>query len=30
MGYFPLSHGLAILGVDVPHMPLPIYQPLFL
>lgn len=28
LGYVPLSHGLVLLGVDVPHVPLPYYQPL--
>ena len=28
LGYLPLSHGLMLLGVDVPHVHVPIYQPL--
>jgi hypothetical protein len=28
MAYIPLSHGLILLGVDVPHLPVPYYQPL--
>lgn len=28
LGYIPLSHGLALLGVPVPHIDLPYYQPL--
>lgn len=28
LGYLPLSHGLALLGVPVPHVEVPIYQPL--
>ncbi len=28
LGYIPLSHGLVLLGIDVPHVPLPYYQPL--
>jgi len=28
LGYLPLSHGLLILGVDLPHPSIPIYQPL--
>ena len=28
LGYIPLQHGLAILGVPLPHAPLPYYQPL--
>jgi sulfite exporter TauE/SafE len=28
LAYVPLSHGLILLGVDVPHLPLPFYQPL--
>lgn len=28
LGYIPLSHGLVLLGVDVPHLNLPFYQPL--
>lgn len=28
LGYIPLSHGLMLLGVDVPHVDVPIYQPL--
>ena len=28
LGYIPLSHGLMLLGVHVPHLPLPYYQPL--
>jgi len=28
LGYLPLSHGLLILGVDVPHPSIPVYQPL--
>ncbi|MWV39994.1 sulfite exporter TauE/SafE family protein [Natrialba sp. INN-245] len=28
LGYIPLQHGLATLGVPLPHVPLPYYQPL--
>ena len=28
LGYIPLQHGLAILGVPLPHPPIPYYQPL--
>ncbi|WP_436924095.1 sulfite exporter TauE/SafE family protein [Halosimplex amylolyticum] len=28
MGYLPLAHGLMLLGVHLPHPPLPAYQPL--
>jgi hypothetical protein len=28
MGYVPLSHGLMLLGVDVPGVRIPVYQPL--
>ncbi len=28
LGYLPLSHGLMILGIDLPHPSIPIYQPL--
>jgi hypothetical protein len=28
LGYIPLSHGLALLGVSVPHLHIPYYQPL--
>jgi sulfite exporter TauE/SafE len=28
LGYLPLSHGLGLLGIGVPHLHLPIYQPL--
>jgi hypothetical protein len=28
LGYLPLSHGLMILGVELPHPSIPIYQPL--
>ena len=28
LGYIPLSHGLALLGVGVPMVPVPFYQPL--
>ena len=28
LGYLPLSHGLELLGVGVPHLHVPIYQPL--
>ncbi|MFB6141718.1 MAG: sulfite exporter TauE/SafE family protein [Halorientalis sp.] len=28
LGYIPLSMGLALLGVDVPRVPVPVYQPL--
>jgi sulfite exporter TauE/SafE len=28
LGYIPLSHGLVLLGVDVPHLDVPYYQPL--
>ena len=28
LAYIPLSHGLMLLGVSVPHLPLPFYQPL--
>lgn len=30
MGYIPLSHGLTMLGLNVPHVNLPVYQPLIL
>ncbi|MHC3439695.1 sulfite exporter TauE/SafE family protein [Natrialbaceae archaeon A-gly3] len=28
LGYIPLQHGLAMLGVPLPHPPIPYYQPL--
>ncbi|MFB6179251.1 MAG: sulfite exporter TauE/SafE family protein [Halorientalis sp.] len=28
LGYIPLSHGLILLGIHVPHVPVPFYQPL--
>jgi sulfite exporter TauE/SafE len=28
LGYIPLAHGLMLLGVDLPHPTIPIYQPL--
>lgn len=28
LGYVPLSHGLILLGIDVPHLDIPYYQPL--
>ncbi|EMA35469.1 sulfite exporter TauE/SafE family protein [Halobiforma nitratireducens] len=28
LGYIPLQHGLATLGIPLPHIPLPHYQPL--
>lgn len=28
LGYVPLSHGLMLMGFDVPHLDLPYYQPL--
>lgn len=28
LGYIPLSHGLMLLGFDVPHLDVPFYQPL--
>jgi len=28
LGYIPLSHGLMLLGIHVPHVPVPFYQPL--
>ena len=28
LGYLPLSHGLLILGIELPHPAIPIYQPL--
>jgi sulfite exporter TauE/SafE len=28
LGYIPLSHGLMLLGVSVPHLHVPFYQPL--
>jgi len=28
LGYLPLSHGLMILGIELPHPSIPIYQPL--
>jgi hypothetical protein len=28
LGYIPLSHGLLLLGVPVPHPNIPVYQPL--
>ncbi|ELY52500.1 sulfite exporter TauE/SafE family protein [Natronolimnohabitans innermongolicus] len=28
LGYIPLQHGLATLGIHLPHIPLPHYQPL--
>ncbi|QPV62622.1 sulfite exporter TauE/SafE family protein [Halosimplex litoreum] len=28
MGYLPLAHGLMLLGIHLPHPPLPAYQPL--
>lgn len=28
LGYVPLQHGLMLLGVDLPHPPLPFYDPL--
>lgn len=28
LGYVPISHGLMLLGYDVPHLDLPYYQPL--
>lgn len=28
LGYVPISHGLTLLGYDVPHLDLPYYQPL--
>ncbi|ADD04376.1 uncharacterized protein Nmag_0792 [Natrialba magadii ATCC 43099] len=28
LGYIPLQHGLATLGIHLPHVPLPHYQPL--
>jgi sulfite exporter TauE/SafE len=28
LGYIPLAHGLMLLGVSLPHPPLPAYQPL--
>ena len=28
LGYIPLSHGLMLLGVGVPMLPVPFYQPL--
>jgi len=28
LGYLPLSHGLMLVGVDVPRIPVPVYQPL--
>jgi sulfite exporter TauE/SafE len=28
LAWIPLSHGLMLFGLDVPHLPIPIYQPL--
>ncbi|MHB9288054.1 sulfite exporter TauE/SafE family protein [Halobacteriales archaeon Cl-PHB] len=28
LGYLPLSHGLMLLGIHLPHVPVPYYQPL--
>ncbi|MFB6078375.1 MAG: hypothetical protein ABEJ80_05305 [Halarchaeum sp.] len=28
LGWLPIAHGLALLGVPVPHVELPDYQPL--
>lgn len=28
LGYIPLQHGLASLGVPLPHPPIPYFQPL--
>jgi sulfite exporter TauE/SafE len=28
LAWIPLSHGLMLFGIDVPHLPVPIYQPL--
>ena len=28
LGYLPLAHGLMLLGVQLPHPPIPVYQPL--
>jgi len=28
LGYLPLAHGLALVGVQLPHPPIPVYQPL--
>lgn len=28
LGYIPLAHGLMLLGIDLPHPTIPIYQPL--
>jgi hypothetical protein len=28
LGYIPLQHGLATLGVPLPHPPIPYYSPL--
>jgi len=28
LGYIPLQHALMLLGVDLPHPPIPFYQPL--
>jgi len=28
LGYLPLAHGLMLLGIDLPHPTIPIYQPL--
>jgi sulfite exporter TauE/SafE len=28
LGYLPLAHGLMLVGIHVPHPPIPVYQPL--
>jgi sulfite exporter TauE/SafE len=28
LGYLPLAHGLMLLGIHIPHPPIPVYQPL--
>jgi len=28
LGYLPLAHGLMLLGIHLPHPPIPVYQPL--
>lgn len=28
LGYLPLAHGLMLLGIRIPHPPIPVYQPL--